>query len=673
MMTGAAPRAAAQERATLRRLLGFTKPYLPLLLAAFLCTVLFSAGRYGRAYLTKPLLDGVLVPVVSEDEAASRPTAGREPGAERGHAEDRGFSLHLPFDLHHALARRLAPSGDTPGSAGTDPDAPTRDEAVVQTLSELLLAGFLIVVITPLALFGRAYLAEWALARIGIDLKRAMAAKLLRLPLSTHVEGRSGDTLTRALSDTDGAAQALDLIFQDVLLAVTMLVLGVATLLAISVPLTGAALLAAPLVAGLVAGFGRRIRRSAGKRQSQLGEVTGRLLALLGGIKVIKAFGAEEAETRAFAHETDRLLRHDMRVVRSRVLSRALVEAVNSGVGIVLLLVGTALVLRGRFGLSVGDVAAFATVLATTYKPVKNLAKAHGRLMERLVSARRFFDVLDAEEEPADAPHSEALPAGPMAVRFDEVVFRHSGSTSPVLAGVSFDLEPGEVVALVGATGAGKSTIVDLLLRFHDAERGEVRVGGRDVRTWQRASLRESIALVSQEPFLFDGSLIDNVRYGRPDASDAAVLDAIRAARVEDFLPDLPEGLDTRVGEFGTRLSGGQRQRIAVARALLRDARIFVFDEATSALDVETERLVQDAIDGLRGDRVVLVVAHRTSTIRRADRVLLLEGGRIVEDGPLPAVAARSARFRELTGLDASATELPRTGRLARAPRAART
>lgn len=687
---------AVPERATLRRLLGFARPYLVLLVVAFVCTVAFSAGRYGRAWLTKPLLDGVLVPVAtgaddsrrtaSDDGPDGSPFAAFDPpvrsterplpspaaGAEVAEAA-------WPFDLHRSLARRLAPGG---AAAGGDPQrgVSSGDEAVVGALAELLLLALVIVAVTPLALFGRAYLAELALARIAIDMKRAMAAKLLRLPLATHVDRRSGDTLTRALADTDGAVNALDLLFQDIGLAVTMLVLGVATLLAISVPLTLASLLAAPLVAGLVVGFGRRIRRSAAKRQSQLGEVTGRLLALLGGIKVIKAFGAEAVESEHFERETDRLLRHDMRVMRSRVLSRSLVEAVNSGAGIALLLVGTALVLRGRFGLSIGDVAAFATVLATTYKPVKNLAKAHGRLMERLVSAGRFFDVLDAAEEPVDDAGARALPDGPLTVRFEHVVFGHAPGARPVLADVSFELVPGEVVALVGATGAGKSTLVDLLLRFHDVQRGAVRVGGRDVRAWQRGSLRASIALVSQDSFLFDASLIDNVRYARPEADEHAVLEAIRAARVEDFVSSLPDGLDTRVGEFGLRLSGGQRQRIAVARALLRDARIFVFDEATSALDVETERLVQDAIERLRGDRVILVVAHRTSTIRRADRVLLLEDGRIVEDGPLASVAARSARFRELTGLDAALLAAPDAqasppgpARSARAPRVART
>ncbi|UCE30727.1 MAG: ATP-binding cassette domain-containing protein, partial [Burkholderiales bacterium] len=210
-----------------------------------------------------------------------------------------------------------------------------------------------------------------------------------------------------------------------------------------------------------------------------------------------------------------------------------------------------------------------------------------------------------------------------------------------------------------------------LLLRFQDPDAGVIEVGGVDVRGVRRESLRGAVALVGQEPFLFDATLTENVRYGRPDASDAEVSAALRAARVEDFLGELPNGPDTRLGELGLRLSGGQRQRIAVARALLRDARIFVFDEATSALDVETERLVQEAIDGLRGDRVVLVVAHRTSTIRRADRVLLLDGGRIAEDGSLADVVARSTRFRELTGL--SPADVSGAASSARAPRAART
>ncbi len=655
-MAGATPQVAAGNVATLRRLLAWARPFLALLLIAFACTIVFSAGRYGRAYLTKPLLDGVLIPVV---ETSAPPSAAQGPPAP---------DTDVAAGLHVRLAEWLAPSeaagGRPPGS-------------VTEALAQLLLAALVIVVLTPIALFGRTYLTEYALAHIAIDLKRDVARKLLRLPLAAHVDARSGDTLTRALADTDAAAGALDLVFQQILLGLTMLVIGVGTLLYISVPLTLLSLVVAPPLAWLVIAFGRRIQRSAERRQSQLGEVTGRLLAIVSGIKIIKAFGAEDTETRSFDAETDRLFRHDMRVARSRVLSRALVEALNSAAGIAVLVIGTGLVLRGRFGLTTGDIAAFATVLATTYKPVKNLARAHGRLIEHLASARRFFAVLDAPEETADAPDARPLPAGPIDVHFDDVSFTHTPRPDgrALLEGVRFRLAPGEVVALVGASGAGKTTLVDLLLRFHDVDAGGISVAGVDVRALRRDALRESIALVSQEPFLFDATLVDNVRYGRPDASEADVRAAMRAARVEDFARALPEGAETRLGELGLRLSGGQRQRIAVARALLRDARIFVFDEATSALDVETERLVQDAIERLRGERIVLVVAHRTSTIRRADRVLLLDGGRIVEDGTVADVAARSARFRELTGI--AKGELSAGGRApgagGRAPRAART
>ncbi len=642
----------ASTLAILRRMLGFARPYTGLLVAVVVCTVLFSAGRYGRAYLMKPLLDGVLLPVatLSTGETVSAGEAPDGAPAAVPNADAAATGSGLPHTwLDDAVARAL-PAAPLEAGASAPRDVAQTRNALVQ----LLWAALLIVIVTPLALFGRGYLTEFALGRVYLDLQGRMAEKLLGLPLQRHQGERSGDLLSRALNDTQAARDAMRMMFQEFLLAFTMIVIGVATLLYISWPLTLIALLAAPAIVGVLLSFGGRIRRSARHRQAQLGEVTGRLLGILSGIKVIKAFRGEALEADAFGREARKLFRHDMRVVRNRVLSRSAVEALNSGAGVAMLAIGAVLVLNGAWGLSTGDVAAFATVLATTYKPVKDLAKGHGRLMEHLAAAERFFAVLDAPSESEDRQGARPIDGVHDKIEFDHVSLKlpdGDGGVIGVLDDINLEVTRGEVVAIVGRTGGGKTSLMDLLLRFHEPTSGTVRIDGRDLRDITRESLHQHVAVVGQEPFLFDASILENIRYGRPEASDDAVRAAAEAAEVDEFVQRLPLGYATLVGEFGVRLSGGQRQRITIARALLRSPSILVFDEATSALDTQTERLVQRSINALRGERTLFVIAHRLSTLQQVDRVVVLEGGRLVQQGSHANLIAEEGLYRELSSL----------------------
>jgi len=620
------PTVRRNDAALVRRLLAYARPYALPIAVAVGCGIGFAAGRFGRAYLMKPLVDDVLLPA----------QAGGQPPAD-------SWLARLPVHELPGVGRLLA------GLFGEAGD-------LAQRFAALLVLAALAVVVTPVFFYLRGYLSQYVLGRISVDIQRDLAAKLLVLPLSFHSRSRRGDTLTRSLADVHSSRAAYELLLAQLLQSGVMIAFGAATLFLISWPLASLALVTAPLVAGLLAVFARQIRKTSRRRQEQLSEVTQRLIGILSGIKVIKAFRGERLEEESFGREAERLFRRNMKVVEKRILSRSLLDALNSATAVGLLLLGAALVVRGRWGLTTGDVAAFATVLATTYRPVKSLSQAWAGLAESLASAERFFALLDLPEEPEDRPGAVRIDGIQRGIRFDRVAFRYAGGPDDpeepaVLQDVSLAVRPGEVVGIVGRTGTGKTTLVDLLLRFRDVDAGAIEIDGHDIRDIARDSLLDQIAIVSQDAFLFDASIRDNIHYGRPTASETEVLAAARTAHVDEFVDQLPLGYDTPVGEFGVRLSGGQRQRITIARALLKRPAILVFDEATSALDAKTERTVQEAIEALRGQRTIFVVAHRLSTIRNADRIVVLSEGRIAQQGRHAELFAQPGLYRELVRL----------------------
>ena len=521
----------------------------------------------------------------------------------------------------------------------------------------LLAVAALLVVAIPAADYARSVLVERVLARIRVGMEREFCAHLLALPLRAHRDRRRGDLLSRSLRDVDSAHLALSLVFGDLALALTMLVAGGVTLALVSWPLALLLLLAGPPLFALVSRLGRRIRQSARRRQESWSDVTGRLVEILEGIKVIKAFRAEGAEDAAFRRATERLFERSMKVVRQRVLARSGIEVANGAVALAVLALGAAAVRSGRLGLSVGDLGAFAAALFTLYRPVKTLARGWVRVLDSEPSAARFFEVLDWPGEPAGPPGAVRLERAPQRIEVRGVSFSYG--REPVLRDVSFDLRAGEKVALVGRSGAGKTTLVDLLLGFETPSGGSIRVDGVELSRIDRDSWLERVAVVTQEPFLFDGSVRDNLRYGRPDASDAQLEAAARAAHVDEFAAALPRGYDTEVGTGGVRLSVGQRQRVAIARALLRDPDLLIFDEATSSLDPAGERLVEEATRALLAGRAVLVIAHRPGTIRSADRIVVLEDGRVRQQGAPSDLAGRPGPYRELFEAPAEAGRAP--------------
>ena len=546
----------------------------------------------------------------------------------------------------------------------TEPLLPWILERVVSSFEEKSLEGvpmyallFLgVFLVRGLSSFLSMFLLESLAARVVQDLRQAMFARLMRIPTPVYDNVASGTLISRVTYDAqqvaEAATRAVTVLVRDSVAVVGLL----GFMFWVDWKLTLIALATAPVVMIIVVYFSRRLRRMSHGVQRTMGDVTHVLQESIEGHKVVKVFSSQDYETKRFTDAANRVRRFQVKFAAAAAATAPIGQMVTAIALAIILLLCAQMFESGA--ITISDFVSFFTAMALLFTPIKRLTRVNAVIQRGIAAAASVFAMIDAPVERDDG--SVRIGRAEGRLELDSVTFRYEGTSRSALDAVSISVEPGETMALVGPSGSGKTTIAGLIPRFHDPDGGSVRLDGVDLRDLTLDSLRANVALVSQDIVLFNDTVAANIAYGAAaGASRAKIMDAARAAHAIEFIEAMPEGLDTLIGERGVKLSGGQRQRLAIARAVLKDAPILILDEATSSLDGESERYIQEAVERLRKGRTTLVIAHRLSTIEGADRIVVMDGGRIADIGAHAELIERNGLYAGLYRFQFSRREHP--------------
>lgn len=510
----------------------------------------------------------------------------------------------------------------------------------------LIATGILVVMFTRgVFYYGQSYLVSYVGQRVIIDVRSVLFRKFQRMPLSYYDKQQTGTVMSYITNDVAVMQSAIVDNLIELVTEGSILIGSLAMMIYLDWKLSLLTLMTIPLVGFAMKIFGRKLKRSSTVIQERVAEITSLLQESISAIRVVKSFVRESYEIKRFEEQNWRNFQAAMKNVKLSSLLTPTVEFLAA-------IAVTFIVWFGGYEvvnevITAGELVAFLTYAVNLANPVKRLSRVYAAIQKAMAAADRVFNIMDLDEKITDVPNAKPLPPIKGKVEFKDITFSYKEG-QPALQHISLKAEPGQMIALVGPSGSGKSTIANLIPRFYDVDSGVITIDDHDIRQVTADSLREQIGLVPQETMLFSTSVMENIRYGRLEATDEEVIEAAKAANAEEFIKELPEGYDTKLGERGLNLSGGQRQRLAIARAILKNPRVLILDEATSALDTESEKIVQDALDNLMVGRTSFVIAHRLSTIFNADQIFVVENGHLREHGTHEELLAAGGLYSNL-------------------------
>jgi subfamily B ATP-binding cassette protein MsbA len=495
-----------------------------------------------------------------------------------------------------------------------------------------------VVIRYPMEYF-RQYFAQKIASRVLFDIRNLLFDHLQRLSVRYYQNKKVGEIISRFMNDVEQTKNLVEVGMMNIWLDMFTLTIALGFMFYLNIGLTLAAITVFPLYAIAVKFLYGRLKQLTKNRSAALADIQAYLHERIQGIPVIKSFTLEKTEQGRFQGRNGEFLSRAMAHTRWNAITYSIINTLTDIAPLAVIGYGGYLAIHGD--LSVGSLVAFFGYLERLYSPLRRLVNSSTTMTQAAASLERVLELMHEPYDIVDAPDAGELPAVKGHIEFDKVQFRYNDHTDWVLKDISLEIKPGQTVALVGLSGGGKSSLIGLLPRFYDVQEGDIRMDGVSVRAVTQQSLRAQIGMVLQDNFLFSGSVRDNILMGRPDASEDAVIQAAKAANAHEFILSLPHGYDTEIGERGVKLSGGQKQRIAIARVFLKDPRVLILDEATSALDLESEALIQQSLNDLARNRTTLIVAHRLSTITHADRIYVMDDGRIAEFGTHAELMAR--------------------------------